>query len=37
MDYECAIIEVVKVQENIIMLSVGDGNGNSGDLGWGEL
>ena len=37
MDYECAIIEVVEVQENIIMLSVGDGNGNSGDLGWGDL
>ena len=37
MVYENAIIEIIEVEDNIIMLSVEDGNGNSGELGWDDL
>lgn len=37
MIYENATIEIIEVEDNIIMLSLEEGSGNSGDLGWGDL
>ncbi len=37
MVYETPILDILEIEDNILMLSVEDGNGNSGEGNWGDL
>ncbi len=37
MKYETPKLDIIEIFDNILMLSVEDGNGNSGEGNWGDL